>query len=113
MIRTIIEEMGERNFFDSLHNQNKVNIALVSDDDVVFYEVDGDVILVIKVPKARREEKPLYVFVEVSQKTFTFKRFYYRGLSEWQNEKGWLTDTCLDGQDTFIRLLDMLDIPHQ
>ena len=41
------------------------------------------------------------------------KNFYYRGLSEWRNEKGQLTDTCLDGQDTFCRLLDMLDIPHQ
>ena len=40
------------------------------------------------------------------------KSFYYRGLSEWRNEKGWLIDTCLDGQDTFVRLLDMLDIPH-
>lgn len=41
------------------------------------------------------------------------KLYYYRGLSEWKNEKGWLTDTCLDGQDTFIRLLDMLDIPYE
>lgn len=40
------------------------------------------------------------------------KNFYYRGLSEWRREKGWLVDTCLDGQDTFIKLLDMLDIPH-
>ena len=40
------------------------------------------------------------------------KGFYYRGLSEWRNEKGWLIDTCLDGQDTFVRILDMLDIPH-
>ena len=40
------------------------------------------------------------------------KHFYYRGLSEWRNEKGWLTDTCLDGQDMVIRLLDMLEIPH-
>ncbi len=40
------------------------------------------------------------------------KNFYYRGLSQWKNEKGWLTDTCLDGQDTVIRLLDMLDIQH-
>ena len=40
------------------------------------------------------------------------KYFYYRGLSEWKNEKGWLTDTCLDGQDSVIRLLDMLEIPH-
>lgn len=35
------------------------------------------------------------------------KAFYHRGLSEWDNEKGWLTDTCLDGQDTFKRLLAM------
>ena len=40
------------------------------------------------------------------------KSYYYRGLTEWRNEKGWLIDTCLDGQDAFIRLLDMLDIPH-
>ncbi len=40
------------------------------------------------------------------------KHFYYRGLSEWKDEKGWLRDTCLDGQDTIIRLLDMLEIPH-
>jgi Fic family protein len=38
------------------------------------------------------------------------KNFYYRGLKEWRNEKGRLTDTCLDGQDTFVRLLDMLEI---
>lgn len=36
------------------------------------------------------------------------KGFYYRGLTEWKNEKGWLLDTCRDGQDTFKRLLDML-----
>ena len=40
------------------------------------------------------------------------KNYYYRGLSEWKNEKEWLTDTCLDGQDTFIKLLDMLEIDH-
>ena len=40
------------------------------------------------------------------------KAFYYRGLSEWRKERGWLTDTCLDGQDTFARLLDMLQIPY-
>ncbi len=26
------------------------------------------------------------------------KNFYYRGLAEWKNEKGWLIDTCLDGR---------------
>ena len=43
----------------------------------------------------------------------TKKHYYHRGLSAWRTEKGWLTDICLDGQDTFIALLDMLDIPHQ
>ena len=38
------------------------------------------------------------------------KNYYYRGLAEWRNEKGWLMDTCLDGQDAFVRILDMLDI---
>ncbi len=38
------------------------------------------------------------------------KMYYYRGLSEWEQEKGYLTDTCLDGQDTFRKLLSMFDI---
>ena len=38
------------------------------------------------------------------------KAFYYRGLAEWEDEKGYLIDTCLDGQDTFKRLLAMFDI---
>ena len=38
------------------------------------------------------------------------KAFYYRGLNEWDTEKGWLTDTCLDGQDTFKRLLAVFEI---
>ncbi|MBO4734198.1 MAG: Fic family protein [Clostridia bacterium] len=38
------------------------------------------------------------------------KAYYYRGLSEWDKEKGWLTDICLDGQDTFKKLLSMFEI---
>ncbi len=30
-----------------------------------------------------------------------FKRFYYRGLREWENERGYLLDTCLSAQDLF------------
>lgn len=40
------------------------------------------------------------------------KLFYYRGLSEWENEKGYLTDTCLDGQDTFKALMKEFDFPY-
>lgn len=38
------------------------------------------------------------------------KSFYYKGLANWNREKGWLTDTCLDGQDTFKRLLAMFEV---
>lgn len=33
------------------------------------------------------------------------KLFYYRGLSQWESEKGYLRETCRDGQDTFIKLM--------
>ena len=34
------------------------------------------------------------------------KMFYYRGLKEWNNEKGYLTDTCLAAQDRYKTYLD-------
>ncbi len=39
------------------------------------------------------------------------KLFYYRGLKEWNREQGFLTQTCLDGQDTYKALLRYFDIP--
>lgn len=39
------------------------------------------------------------------------KLYYYRGLSEWDHERGYLEGTCLDGQDTFRRLLELFEIP--
>ena len=38
------------------------------------------------------------------------KACYYRGLAAWENERGYLIDTCLDGQDTFRQLLAMFDM---
>ncbi|MBP5216614.1 MAG: Fic family protein [Bacilli bacterium] len=38
------------------------------------------------------------------------KLFYYRGLAKWKQEKSWLIETCLDGQDTFKKLLKMFGI---
>ena len=34
------------------------------------------------------------------------KMFYYRGLSEWDYERGYLLDTCLSAQDKFKRVLE-------
>lgn len=38
------------------------------------------------------------------------KLFYYRGLNEWSNEKGYLIDTCLTAQDRFMKYLDYFRI---
>jgi DNA-binding Xre family transcriptional regulator len=41
------------------------------------------------------------------------KIFYYRGLKEWKNEKGYLIDTCLSGQDKYKKLLEMFNINYE
>ena len=38
------------------------------------------------------------------------KLFYYRGLKEWDSERGFLTDTCLSAQDKFIKILNKFGI---
>ncbi len=40
------------------------------------------------------------------------KMFYYRGLKEWDHEKGYLTDTCLTAQDRYKAYLDYFRIPY-
>jgi Fic family protein len=40
------------------------------------------------------------------------KMFYYRGLKEWNNEKGYLTDTCLTAQDRYKAYLDYFRISY-
>lgn len=40
------------------------------------------------------------------------KMFYYRGLKEWDNEKGYLTDTCLAAQDKYKAYLDYFRIVY-
>ena len=36
----------------------------------------------------------------------TDKLFYYRGLKEYKSEKGYLTDTCLNAQDKYIKMIE-------
>lgn len=41
------------------------------------------------------------------------KDFYYRGLKNWNEERGWLIDACLDGQDIVKTYLDKLNILYK
>ena len=40
------------------------------------------------------------------------KMYYFRGLREWRNEKGYLRDTCLTAQDRFKKVLDYFRIEY-
>lgn len=44
--------------------------------------------------------------------TDDLKMFYYRGLREWPNIKGFLTDTCLTAQDQYKESLDYFRIEY-
>ena len=40
------------------------------------------------------------------------KMFYYRGLKEWPDERGYLRDTCLAAQDRFKKFLDYFRVSY-
>lgn len=40
------------------------------------------------------------------------KAFYYRGLNEWENEPGYLMDTCLTAQDRFKVYMDYFGLEY-
>ena len=50
-----------KHFWDTINNRKKVNVNLLSDQDVEIYEKDEDTIIVIYVPMANREQKPVYI----------------------------------------------------
>lgn len=41
------------------------------------------------------------------------KLYYYRGLKEWEYERGYLRDTCLTAQDKFKTYLNYFRIPYE
>lgn len=41
------------------------------------------------------------------------KLYYYRGLAKWNEERSYLTDTCLSAQDEFKKILDYFKIPYE
>ena len=42
--------------------------------------------------------------------TEELKYFYYRGLKEWYQQRGYLRDTCLTAQDAMVEVLEQLGL---
>ena len=50
-----------KQLWDTVNNRKKVNINLLKDEDIEAYDVNGDLVIVLYVPMAKREEKPIYI----------------------------------------------------
>lgn len=64
----------QKEFWDIINNTKKVSINLLTEDAVEIYEYNDDIIMVIHVPAARREQKP--VFINDDMFGGTFRRNY-------------------------------------
>ncbi len=60
----------QKQFWDIIHNPNKVSVNILKDGDLEVYHVKNDVILVIYVPRANREDKPVYINGDIFKGTF-------------------------------------------
>ncbi len=59
-----------KQFWDIINNRQKVNINILKDTDVQTYDINGELIIVIHVPMAKREEKPVYINDDLFGSTF-------------------------------------------
>ena len=57
-------------FWNLIHNSQKVNVNLLTVDDVKVYEIGEDLIIVIHVPMAKREQKPVFINNDMFGGTF-------------------------------------------
>lgn len=73
-----------KDFWDTINNKNKVSVNLLADNDVGVYEENNSVIMVIHVPKAKREQKPVYINGDIFNGTFrrNWEGDYHCGRSE-------------------------------
>ena len=60
----------QKTFWDTVNNRTKVSINLLTEKNVEIYEMNGDTIMVIYVPMARREQKPVYINDDLFGGTF-------------------------------------------
>lgn len=50
-----------KDFWDIANNANKVSVNILSDKDVTIENIDGKHIVAIRVPRAQRSDKPVYI----------------------------------------------------
>ncbi len=61
-----------KDLWDLLNDPNKVNINLLADKDVQVRDIDGRTIIIVRVPRAERRKRP--VFINGTMENGTYKR---------------------------------------
>ncbi|MGO2497340.1 MULTISPECIES: RNA-binding domain-containing protein [Vibrio] len=64
-------EVVRKQLFDIAGNNAKVNMNLLTDDNVQVATIDGKSLLVIEIPAARRDQKPVYLKNQPMKETYT------------------------------------------
>ena len=59
-----------KEFWNIINNRQKVSMNLLRDDDIEIYEQDGNIIMVIYIPKAGRDERPIYINGDMFKGTY-------------------------------------------
>lgn len=62
----------KKTLWDTINNKSKVNYSILKDSDVQEEVVDGKSVLVIKIPRANRSQRPIYI--DNNPKTGTYIR---------------------------------------
>ena len=63
-------EKLKKDFWNGINDRKKVSLNLLTDDDIKTYEIHGDVVLAIHIPRARREDRPVYINDDLFGGTF-------------------------------------------
>ncbi|NCO36165.1 MAG: hypothetical protein AUJ92_04135 [Armatimonadetes bacterium CG2_30_59_28] len=94
-------EKTRKNFWDSVNNRQITNLNLLANHDVQLVTVAGKVVLVIRVPRATRRQRPVYVGQNPMEGTY---RRNYEGDYKCRPEdvRRMLTDQTEESQDTRI-----------
>ena len=98
----------KKNFWNQANDRKKISINLLNEKDVKDYKVGDDVVLVIYVPRAKRDQRPVYINDDLFGGSF--KRNWegdYHCTSE--EVKAMLRDQAQQTSDTKILLEESID----
>ena len=101
MRRTFLQEQKTSKYFGGIYHKTQIDLRIHP-----FQDGNGRVGRLIMFKECLKYNIVPFIIED------SLKMFYYRGLKEWNNEKGYLTDTCLTAQDKYKAYLDYFRIAY-